>query len=91
MRLWLIALPLFLGRTISYSLWGGGSAAAAQRVSFECAQAWPYLDAYFVLSQILLLMIVYAFARIDWWALFNERKLRLMSKAPGPVPPRDAA
>jgi hypothetical protein len=76
MELKLIAIPFFLGRSVSYSFWAIIASAVARRISFEFTEGLSYLSVYFVVSQFLLLSIVYAFTRIDWRALFNEKKLK---------------
>ncbi len=83
MRLRLIALPFFLGRSVSYAFWGLGSMALARRISVETNGALPYLSAYFVVSQMLLLYLVYLFTKVDWRALLSERKLRWIREESG--------
>ena len=72
----LIAVPFFLGRSISYSIWKVTSSALARRLSVELGESWPYLGAYFVLSQFAFLALVYLFTKVDWQVLLLEKKLR---------------
>jgi hypothetical protein len=44
---------------------------------FESA---PYFAAYFLLSQLLLVPAMYGFTRIDWQALFTERRFKWLAK-----------
>lgn len=74
MDLKLIALPFFLGRTVSYSFWRFASAAVARQIATESEDTLPYFSVYFIVSQIAFLALVYAFTRIDWRLLFTERK-----------------
>ena len=76
MELKLIAIPFFVGRSVSYTFWAITASTVARRFSFEFMEGLSYLSVYFVVSQFLLLAIVYAFTRIDWRALFNEKKLK---------------
>ena len=76
MKLRLIAVPFFVGRSLSYSFWTVTASAVARRVSSELTENLSYLGVYFFVSQLLLLSMVYMFTRIDWRALFNEKKLR---------------
>ncbi len=78
MELKLIALPFFLGRSVSYAFWGLTSSNVARRISMESGQALPYLSVYFIVSQIGFLYVVYLFTRIDWRALLLGKKLRWM-------------
>ena len=85
MQLRLIAIPFFLGRSVSYAFWGLTSSVVARRVAMESDEVLPYLSVYFILSQILLLYLVYLFTRIDWRGLLFERKLRWIGSTPTPV------
>jgi hypothetical protein len=80
MELKIIALPFFLGRSVSYAFWGLTSSAVAQHVSMDSKWAASYFGVWFVTSQILLLYAIYLFTRIDWRLLFAERKLRLIAR-----------
>jgi len=76
MDLTLVAVPFFIGRTLSYSFWGFTSSAVARMISAEYTDILPYLSVYFVVSQIALLGLVWVFTKIDWSALFEKRKLQ---------------
>ena len=84
MELRRIAAPFFIGRSISYSFWGLTASSVARRIALESNGALPYFSVYFVLTQILLLALIYVFTRVDWRALLGEKKLRWLAK----VPPR---
>jgi hypothetical protein len=79
MQLRIIAIPFFLGRVVSYALWGLTSSAVARRISLESDETLPYLGVYFVLTQLFLLWLIYLFTKIDWRALLVEKKLRWIS------------
>jgi hypothetical protein len=76
MDLKLIAIPFFLGRSVSYSFWAVTASAVARKFSLEFSEGLSYLSLYFVVSQFLLLFAVYAFTRVDWRTLFREKKLK---------------
>ena len=84
LELRLIAVPFFLGRTVSYSFWGLTSSAIASRLPSGSGKTLSYLTGYFVATQILLLYLVYLFTRVDWRVLFAEKKLRWMPRKAGP-------
>ncbi len=84
MKLRMIAMPFFIGRSVSYSFWGMTASAVARRMTLESTDALSYLSVYFVVSQIALLSLIYAFTRVDWRMLFAERKLKWMAKTHGP-------
>ena len=72
MDLKLIAIPFFLGRTVSYSFWRFASAAVARKIATDSETTWPYFSGYFIVSQIAFLFLVYAFTRIDWHRLLTD-------------------
>jgi membrane protein DedA with SNARE-associated domain len=82
MKLRLIAVPFFIGRSVSYTFWGFTASALARRITLESTDALSYLSVYFVASQIVLLSLVYVFTRVDWRVLFRERKFRWAAKTP---------
>ena len=79
MDLTLIAVPFFIGRTLSYSFWGFTSSAVARRVSAGAADILPYLSVYFVVSQVALLSLIWVFTRVDWLTLFERGKLQWLA------------
>src|SRR5690348_7584623 len=86
MDLKLIAIPFFLGRSVSYSFWRFASAAVAQKVALESEEAVPYLSGYFIVSQIAFLFLIYAFTRVDWHRLLAEHKFA-WTRRTGKLPP----
>ena len=78
--LWLLALPFFIGRVVSYALAFAGGVAVGQLFEPERlgTQGWLY----FVATQFATLGLVYAFTRVDWRCTRRDRRLRwLRSKA----------
>jgi len=80
MDLTLIAVPFFLGRSVSYSFWRMTSSSVARRIALDSGDSWPYLSGYFIATQIAFLYLVYLFTKIDWRALLTEKKLRWLSR-----------
>ncbi len=74
----LIAIPFFLGRFVAYNIYVFAGSIAARKITLESSEGQSYLGAYFVLSQILLLFLVYLFTKVDWRALFDDKKFRLV-------------
>jgi membrane protein DedA with SNARE-associated domain len=79
MKLPAIVAPFFLGRFVSYNFWGMAGGAAARALTLESTEAFSYLGIYFLLTQALLLSIVYGFTRVDWRHLFSEKKFRWLA------------
>ncbi|HZP34824.1 MAG TPA: hypothetical protein VFB23_15830 [Candidatus Acidoferrales bacterium] len=75
MDLKLIAIPFFLGRSVSYSFWRLASVAVARKVALDADSIAPYMSGYFILSQVIFLFLLYAFTRVDWRLLFLQHKL----------------
>jgi uncharacterized membrane protein YdjX (TVP38/TMEM64 family) len=76
MRLWVIGLPFFAGRLISYLAWTHLAQVGSRYLDTEERLDGTYLGAYFVLSQLFLLAAVYLFTKVDWICLLRERRLR---------------
>jgi membrane protein DedA with SNARE-associated domain len=98
MKLPAIVTPFFVGRFVSYNFWGLAAGAAARALTLESTEALSYFGIYFLLTQALLLSIVYGFTRVDWRYLFSEKKIRWLktdveAKDPSPRedPPRGGA
>ena len=72
----LIAVPFFIGRFGGYTFWASAGSTAARNIASESTEAQSYLGIYFVLSQLLLLVFVYLFTRVDWHILLTQKKLR---------------
>jgi len=71
-----MALPFFIGRLCTYFAWALAARAAAMQFAPQINAAGDHFAAYFVISQVLLLLVAYLLTRIDWRALIAERKLR---------------
>jgi hypothetical protein len=80
MHLFRIAIPFLLGRFVSYTVWARGAAVISDKLDLDNSKALSYFSVYFVVTQLLLLAIVYFFTRIDWQALLHERKWRWLRK-----------
>lgn len=70
----LLVVPFFVGRCVSYALAYTGGALASRW--FEPELDGPVGWIYFVVTQLLWLGLVYAFAKIDWRASAKARRLR---------------
>lgn len=77
----MIALPFLFGRLATYTLWGMAAQSVAQQFRFNERNWGGYLGGYFVLTQLLLLLALWLFTRIDWHALFEQRRIRLNTPA----------
>lgn len=72
-----LAAPFFIGRLATYTLAVMGGAYAAQHLQSQLSGTVSGL--YFVITQALLLGLVYLFARINWRQALGQRWLRWMS------------
>lgn len=73
-----VALPFFLGRLVSYAFWVYTATALSSRINSLNFSKKTFFSGYFILSQILTLLVVYLFAKLDWQTLFKEKKFRLI-------------
>ena len=73
----LLAVPFLVGRFVGYAgAFAGGSLVSRWFAPELTGPAWWL---YFVLTQLMLLALVYAFAKLDWHKSAAERKLRWLS------------
>jgi membrane protein YqaA with SNARE-associated domain len=80
--LWLITIPFFIGRWVSYSFFVFTAAEVSQHLAFEVGDVQRYFGVYFVISQIVLLAAVVLFAQIDWKYLVQARRFRWLPQRP---------
>ena len=73
-----LALPFFVGRVLSYSFWVMTASALGDRLNLDAMKSASYFGVYFVVSQLLLVPVIYGFTRVDWHAAFAERKFKLL-------------
>lgn len=76
MRLWLIGVPFFIGRWISYLTWTHIAQVGARYLDAEAEIDGAYMGVYFVVSQVAFLTLVYGFAKVDWGHFLQTKRLR---------------
>jgi hypothetical protein len=76
-KLKLIAIPFFIGRLISYSFWIITASEVQHHLAANIFKNKSFFTGYFLIVQVLTLVLVYLFAKIDWRELFVFKKLRL--------------
>ena len=81
LELKLIALPFFIGRFVSYAFWAFTASKAAHHLILESGAVGHYLSGYFILSQVLLLGLMYGFTKLDWRALLTDKTFRWMTRS----------
>lgn len=75
-----VALPFFIGRSVSYAFFIMSGAAAGQRWPVDSLESAFYASGWFIATQFLLLGTLYVFAHVDWKALFDRHKLEWLRK-----------
>ncbi len=73
----LLAVPFFIGRFVSYAGAFAGGSLASRWLTPDLTGPVSWL--YFVVTQLVLLALVYAFAKVDWHKIAKERRLRWLS------------
>ena len=76
----LLALPFFVGRFLSYAFWTRTASTIGDWLDWDWFESAPYFIAYFLISQLLLVPVIYGFTRLDWQALFAEKRLKWLEK-----------
>ena len=75
-----LALPFFIGRIASYMFWIRTASTVGDWLDVDWFESAPYFIAYYLISQLLLFPVIYAFTRIDWYALFAEGRLKWLER-----------
>jgi hypothetical protein len=76
LKLKLIAIPFLIGRVLAYSFVALTASSVARILASESLAGESLFSYYFLGSQVLGLLMIYAFARIDWQRVFSEKRLR---------------
>jgi membrane protein YqaA with SNARE-associated domain len=76
----LLALPFFIGRLVSYAFWTRTASTVGDWLDWDWFESAPYFVAYFLVSQLLLIPVIHGFTRLDWRALFAEKRLKWLEK-----------
>lgn len=72
-----VAAPFFAGRLASYSFWIFTAGVAGRKFDLDADDAAFSVGFYFVVTQLLIVPLIYLFVKIDWKSLFEERRLLL--------------
>lgn len=75
-----VSLAFFIGRLATYTFWVVTASEVAHHVILDRAAAATYFGVYFVMTQVLLLGLVYLFAKLDWKAWFTAKRFRIMTR-----------
>jgi len=74
--LWRVAVPFFIGRCVSYSFFVFTASKVSQHLALEATEAQLYFGIYFLISQLLLLGVIFLLTRIDWRYVVTARRFR---------------
>ena len=75
-----LALPFFVGRVVSYAFWIRTASAVGDRLDLDWFESAPYFVVYFIVSQLLLVPIIYGFTRVDWHAVFAQQRFKWLRR-----------
>jgi len=76
----MIAVPFLLGRLTTYTLWGIAAHTVAQQFRLDQRDWSGYLGGYFILTQCVLLGLLWLFMRLDWRSLIEQRRVQLLDR-----------
>lgn len=71
----LIAAPFFLGRLVSYTTWSFVAQKASRYLELDEKVMGGYLSVYFVLTQLVFILLLYLFAKFDWHTWLTQHRL----------------
>ena len=77
-----LSLPFFVGRLASYAFWIRMASRVGDwlDVDVDWFESAPYFVAYYLISQLLLFPVIYAFTRFDWHVLFAEGRVKWLER-----------
>ena len=78
-----LSVPFFAGRILSYAFWITMASTVSDwlDVDVDWFESAPYFLAYYLISQLLLVPVVYTFTRLDWHAAFAEGRFKWLAGA----------
>jgi hypothetical protein len=74
----MIAGPFFIGRFLSYIFWVFTASKITLKVTASAFASGAFMGTYYVIIQVLTLVAVWLFTKINWEKLFREKKLTLL-------------
>jgi len=74
----MIAVPFFIGRFLSYLFWVFTASKVTLAVTASAFAKGAFMGTYYIIIQLLTLVVVWLFAKINWDKLFKEKKLTLL-------------
>jgi membrane protein YqaA with SNARE-associated domain len=78
LRLRIAMIPFFIGRSISYLFWALTASNVSERITINAFRSGAYFSIYFILTQIILIFLVYLFAKINWKVLYTKHKISFL-------------
>ena len=77
-----LAIPFFVGRLVSYAFWITTASTVGDwlDVDMDWFQSAPYFIGYYLVSQLLLVPVIYGFTRLDWHAVFTEGRFKWLKR-----------
>lgn len=78
------AIPFLFGRFVSYAGWTFVAQSLSVRFAENSRDPRSFFNGYFVLTQLAAIAALVLFTRVDWAALIDERKLRLVKRRQRP-------
>jgi hypothetical protein len=75
-----LALPFFIGRLASYAFWIKTASTVGDRLDLDWFESAPYFVTYFIVSQLLLVPVIYGFTRVDWHAVFTRQRFKWLRR-----------
>ena len=74
----MIAGPFFIGRFLSYIFWVFAASKITLKLTASAFAQGAFMGTYYVIIQILTLVMVWLFTKINWEKLLREKKLTLL-------------
>ena len=77
-----LAIPFFVGRLVSYAFWLTTASTVGDwlDVDMDWFRSAPYFIGYYLVSQLLLVPVIYGFTRLDWHAVLTEGRFKWLKR-----------
>lgn len=79
MKIWYAIVPFFVGRIFTYTFWAYTAKSLSNGISLGSITLMSFLSWPVLLGEILILILLYYFVKVDWEHIIMHRKLRIIN------------
>jgi len=79
MKIWYAIVPFFIARIFTYSFWVYTASSLSNNLSLGSITLMSFLSWPVLLGEILILILLYYFVKVDWEHVIMHRRLRVIN------------